>query len=77
MTPNRLCRPLDDLLSEVGGDWQPVIDAWRATDEARRLIAHVDARVAAGAAVYPANPVRMLQLTPLHRSHAPRCSCSG
>ncbi|WP_348753105.1 uracil-DNA glycosylase [uncultured Aquincola sp.] len=66
MTPNRLCRPLDDLLSEVDGDWQPVIDAWRATDEARRLIAHVDARVAAGAAVYPANPVRMLQLTPLH-----------
>lgn len=65
MTPNRLCRPLDELLTEVGGDWQPVIDAWRTTDEARRLIAHVDARVAAGVAVYPANPLRMLQLTPL------------
>lgn len=66
MTPNRLCRPLDDLLSEVGGDWQPVIDAWRTTAQARQLIAHVDGRVAAGVPVYPANPLRMLQLTPLH-----------
>lgn len=65
MTPNRLCRPLDELLAEVGGDWQPVIDAWRSTEEARRLVAHVDARVAAGVPVYPANPLRMLQLTPL------------
>lgn len=62
---NRLQQPLDALLSSVGGAWQPVIDAWRATEAAQRLVAHVDARVAAGETVYPADPVRMLRLTPL------------
>ncbi|MEF7615311.1 uracil-DNA glycosylase [Aquincola sp. MAHUQ-54] len=62
---NRLDRPLAERLQGVGAGWQAVVDAWRATEAGRRLVAHVDARVAAGAVVYPSHPLRMLELTPL------------
>lgn len=62
---SRLTEPLDRLLAEPFGDWQPLIAAWRGSAEGARCIAAVDARVAAGAAVYPAQVFRALRLTPL------------
>ncbi len=62
---NRLERPLAELLDAGFGDWQPVIDAWRASAEGLALIDAVDRRVASGAVVYPAQVFRALALTPL------------
>lgn len=41
-----------------------MVDAWAASDAGRSLIAAIDARLAAGATVYPARPLRALELTP-------------
>jgi uracil-DNA glycosylase len=46
-------------------DWQPHIQAWLASAEGQRLAAHVSARLAAGAVVYPPQPFRALELTSL------------
>jgi uracil-DNA glycosylase len=62
---NRLARPLGQLLDADFGDWQPLLQAWRASHAGRALMGAVDARVAAGAAVYPAQVFRALELTPL------------
>ena len=65
--PNRLQGSLSAALDAVRGRigaWQPVVDAWRASAAGRSLVAHVDARLAAGAVVYPASPLRSLELTP-------------
>lgn len=63
---NRLQSPLARLLDTAPlGDWAPLITAWRHSDDGRRLMAAVDARVAAGAAVYPAAVLRAFELTPL------------
>jgi len=62
---NRLTQPLARLLDAPFGDWQPVIDSWRASAAGQALIAAVDARVAGGAVVYPAQVFRALHLTPL------------
>lgn len=62
---NRLRRPLPALLDEVPADWRPVVDAWRASPAGRGLITHVEQRRAAGAIIYPADPLRALKLTPL------------
>ena len=64
----RLTQPLGALLDRPHGDWQPLLDAWRRTDPGRRLIAAVDARVAAGAGVYPAEVFRAFALTPRART---------
>lgn len=65
MNDNRLRQPLSALLAAGGfGDWQPLLQAWRATPVGQALIAAVDARVAAGATVYPAQVFRALTLTP-------------
>jgi uracil-DNA glycosylase len=70
--PNRLSRPLaqclDDEKLDSLGDWRHLVDRWRASAAGRALIAAVDARVAAGACVYPADPFRALRLTPLART---------
>jgi uracil-DNA glycosylase len=67
--PGRLTRPLADLLDAVGDDsgWVPLLQAWRHSAAGRRLIEAVDARVAAGATVYPAEVFRALELTPRSR----------
>lgn len=62
---NALARPLERLLAASFGDWQPVLDAWRRSAAGQRLIEAVDARVTAGAAVYPAAVFRALAETPL------------
>jgi uracil-DNA glycosylase len=64
---NRLSQPLGRLLDADFGDWQPLIDNWRGGAAGRALIGAVDARVAAGAVVYPAQVFRALHLTPLSR----------
>ena len=65
---NRLQTPLGRLLDEPLGDWQPLLQAWRASAAGRALVAAVDARVAAGAVVYPGAVLRAFELTPLART---------
>jgi uracil-DNA glycosylase len=60
----RLSRPLTELLDEVPSDWRPVVQAWRDGPAGQGLIAHVERRRAAGAVIYPADPLRALKLTP-------------
>jgi uracil-DNA glycosylase len=66
---SRLAQPLESLLGAPGGaihgDWQPLLDAWRSSAGGRALIEAVDARVADGAVVYPAEVFRAFALTPL------------
>lgn len=49
----------------VAPDWQPVIDAFLASAAGKQLGAFVQARLAQGAIVYPPQPFRALELTPL------------
>jgi uracil-DNA glycosylase len=49
--------------SATYGDWTPVLQRWRASPEGRATLAAVDARVAAGAVVYPEDPFTALRLT--------------
>lgn len=67
MADNRLTEPLTRQLQADFGDWQAVVDGWRASAAGLALIAAVDAEVAAGAAVYPAQVFRALLLTPRSR----------
>ncbi len=63
---NRLTRPLDALLTGANlGDWRPLVERWRASPAGQALVTAVDARVAAGAVVYPGAVFRALELTPL------------
>ena len=65
--PGRLDRPLGELLDAFGprNEWTALLQAWRVSPAGRRLIEGVDARVQAGATVYPAEVFRALMLTPL------------
>ncbi|MDR3452121.1 MAG: uracil-DNA glycosylase [Rhodoferax sp.] len=49
----------------VGAGWQPVIDRFLASAPGRQLGAFVQGRLAAGAVIYPPQPFRALELTPL------------
>jgi uracil-DNA glycosylase len=65
---NRLCQPLSRLLAKpTGADplsgWRPVLEAWQHSAAGQALLAAVDARLAAGATIYPAEPFRALSLT--------------
>lgn len=66
----RLQRPLDELFDAVAGSWRPVTEAFRRSPAGRALIDFVDARVAAGAVVFPPEPLRALALTPLEQVRA-------
>lgn len=68
MSDARLNEPLDALINDLHSDWRPCVDAWRSSPAGRTLIDQVDARVAAGATVYPAQVFRALELTPLART---------
>ena len=57
-----------EQLARELGDWQPVLNAWAASAEGRALIGFVDARIAAGAIVYPRAVFRALELTPLAKT---------
>jgi uracil-DNA glycosylase len=62
---NRLVEPIGRQVATFQGEWAPLLQAWAASDAGRRLIAHVDARLAAGAIIFPAQVFRALALTPL------------
>lgn len=47
------------------GDWAPLLQRWAGSVAGQATLAAVDARVAAGAVVYPADPLAALRLTPL------------
>ncbi|MED5620557.1 uracil-DNA glycosylase [Ideonella sp. BN130291] len=64
---NQLRQPLSELVGQVGGGWQPVVDAWRASPAGEALLAHVGSRQQAGAVIYPAQVLRALELTPRDR----------
>lgn len=49
-------------------DWLPVVEAWAATPAGQRLEAFLEERVAAGATIYPPEPLRALTLTPLSQT---------
>src|SRR4051812_25051290 len=46
-------------------DWRPVVEAWAASPAGQRLQAFLAERQAAGATIYPSEPLRALTLTPL------------
>jgi len=54
----------------VAQGWRPVVDAFLASAEGQRLASFMQARLAAGAVIYPPNPLRALELTPLDSVHA-------
>jgi uracil-DNA glycosylase len=54
----------------VAPDWRPTIDAFLTSEAGRSLAAFVRARLAAGATVFPPQPLRALELTPLHQVRA-------
>lgn len=62
---NRLMEPLDCAIARLEGDWRSLVDRWRQSPAGQALVEHVDARVAAGAVVYPADVFAALRLTPL------------
>lgn len=68
---SRLAAPLLSLLKRRAGaalhDWQPLLTAWGQSAAGCALIDAVDARVAAGAEVFPAQVFRAFELTPLAR----------
>lgn len=64
MPDNRLREPLDALLDRIDPGWRPPVERWRGSDTGGALVAHVDARLAAGATIYPTLPLRALALTP-------------
>jgi uracil-DNA glycosylase len=46
--------------------WDPVVSAFLASDEGRRLADFLAERLAQGAVIFPPRPLRALELTPLH-----------
>jgi uracil-DNA glycosylase len=58
---NHLQEPVAAQLDRVPAAWRPVVDAWRASPAGRSLVQHLEARRAAGAAIYPARVLRALE----------------
>jgi uracil-DNA glycosylase len=48
----------------VATGWRPVVDAFLASERGQALGAFVEQRLAAGAVIYPPEPLRALELTP-------------
>ncbi len=62
---NRLVEPIGRQIEAFQGDWAPLLRAWAAGGAGRSLSRRVDERLAAGATIFPAEPLRALALTPL------------
>ena len=60
-----LARSIDGLVDEHPGEWASLLRAWRDSAAGRSLIGRIDARLEAGATIYPADVFRALALTPL------------
>ncbi|MBV8380667.1 MAG: uracil-DNA glycosylase [Paucibacter sp.] len=50
---------------DVDAGWQPALEAWRASPAGQRLLAFLAEREAAGATIYPPDPLRALRSAPL------------
>ncbi|MGL6112823.1 MAG: uracil-DNA glycosylase [Rubrivivax sp.] len=62
---NRLIESIGRQIGAHRSDWAPLLRAWADSDAGRGLIRHIDSRLAAGVAIYPADVFRALTLTPL------------
>ncbi|MDP4621895.1 MAG: uracil-DNA glycosylase, partial [Hydrogenophaga sp.] len=58
-------RQADPALWSVDASWQADVDAFWASTVGQALLAFLQARLAAGATIYPPEPLRALTLTPL------------
>ena len=67
---NRLVEPVGQQVAAVRNDWAPLLRAWAASNAGRELIRQLDARVAAGITVYPAEVFLAVALTPLAQVRA-------
>ncbi len=65
LRPGLPARLAGELEAGAFGDWTPLLQAWAASAAGRATLAAVDARLARGAVVYPADPFAALRLTPL------------
>ena len=65
---DRLRAPLAAAFEGLSGGWRPLVDSARTSPAGRALEAFVDGRLAAGAVVYPAEPLRALHATPFERT---------
>ena len=63
-----LTEPLGRVLDRAPASWLPLVDAWRASDAGRNLLAFMAARQAAGATIYPVQVLRAFELTPRNRA---------
>lgn len=54
----------------LAAGWRPAVDAFLASPEGRKLEAYLRERLTAGAVIYPPQPLRALELTPLSQVHA-------
>ena len=61
---NQLIEPLADVLARAPADWAPLVQAWLASTDGQALLGFITARQTAQAVIYPAEPLRALQLTP-------------
>lgn len=59
---NRLVEPIGHQVATFQGDWAPLLQAWAASEAGGRLIEQVDARLAAGATIFPSQVFRALAL---------------
>lgn len=50
--------------------WRPVVEEFLASQEGQSLARFIQARLDAGAVIYPPQPLRALELTPLNGVHA-------
>lgn len=64
--PERL-EAWDPAAWPVAAGWKPLVDAFFATPQAVQLGRFASARLAQGAVVFPPQPLRALELTPLER----------
>ena len=53
----------------VDKSWQPLVTAFWQTSQGGSLLAFLANRIADGARIFPAQPLRALHLTPLHQVH--------
>ena len=57
----------DPVAWPVAPDWQSLVDAFFAGATGQKLLAFLHERLAAGAVIFPPQPLRALELTPLHQ----------
>jgi uracil-DNA glycosylase len=60
---NQLAEPLPVLLDRVPAGWRPIVEHWRQSGDGQTLLAHLEARRAARATIYPARVFHALDLT--------------